>query len=94
MKVVLEEEPKVLAVIGLLSRRGPWCGHQDEHNGDKRKYGELVPGQVSVVDRVEPNELAVLIDASSAGKLDHLTPQQVKYFDSSEKDEAFAWLTS
>ena len=26
--------------------------------------------------------------------LDHLTPQQMKYFDRSEKDEAFAWLTS
>ena len=28
------------------------------------------------------------------GIIDHLTPQQMKYFDSSEKDEAFAWLTS
>jgi hypothetical protein len=28
------------------------------------------------------------------GLVDHLTPQQVKYFDSSEKDEAFAWLAS
>ena len=28
------------------------------------------------------------------GLVDHLTPQQVKYFDSSEKAEAFAWLTS
>jgi hypothetical protein len=27
------------------------------------------------------------------GLVDHLTPQQVKYFDSSQKDEAFAWLT-
>ena len=27
------------------------------------------------------------------GLVDHLTPHQVKYFDSSEKDEAFAWLT-
>ena len=28
------------------------------------------------------------------GILDHLTPQQMKYFERSEKDEAFAWLTS
>jgi hypothetical protein len=28
------------------------------------------------------------------GLVDHLTPQQVKYFDSSAKAEAFAWLTS
>jgi hypothetical protein len=26
--------------------------------------------------------------------LDHLTPQQMKYFERSEKVEAFAWLTS
>ena len=26
--------------------------------------------------------------------VDHLTPQQMKYFDHAEKDEAFAWLTS
>ena len=26
--------------------------------------------------------------------LDHLTPHQMKYFERSEKDEAFAWLTS
>ncbi len=26
--------------------------------------------------------------------VDHLTPQQMKYFERSEKDEAFAWLTS
>ncbi len=26
------------------------------------------------------------------GLVDHLTPRQVKYFDSSEKHEAFAWL--
>jgi hypothetical protein len=28
------------------------------------------------------------------GVADHLTPQQMKYFDRSEKDEAFAWLSS
>ncbi len=28
------------------------------------------------------------------GILDHLTPQHMKYFERSEKDEAFAWLTS
>ena len=28
------------------------------------------------------------------GIVDHLTPQQMKYFDRAEKDEAFAWLTS
>ncbi len=28
------------------------------------------------------------------GVADHLTPQQMKYFDRSEKDEAFAWLNS
>jgi hypothetical protein len=28
------------------------------------------------------------------GIVDHLTPQQMKYFDRSEKDEAFAWLTA
>jgi len=28
------------------------------------------------------------------GIVDHLTPQQMKYFDHAEKDEAFAWLTS
>jgi hypothetical protein len=28
------------------------------------------------------------------GIVDHLTPQQMKYFERSEKDEAFAWLTS
>jgi len=27
------------------------------------------------------------------GVVDHLTPQQMKYFDSSQKEEAFAWLT-
>ena len=26
------------------------------------------------------------------GIVDHLTPQQMKYFDRSEKDDAFAWL--
>jgi len=28
------------------------------------------------------------------GVADHLTPQQMKYFDRSEKGEAFAWLNS
>ena len=28
------------------------------------------------------------------GLVDHFTPQQMKYFERSEKDEAFAWLTS
>ena len=28
------------------------------------------------------------------GVFDHLTPQHMKYFERSEKDEAFAWLTS
>jgi hypothetical protein len=28
------------------------------------------------------------------GVADHLTPQQLKYFDRSEKDEAFAWLNN
>ena len=28
------------------------------------------------------------------GLVDHLTPQKMKYFERSEKDEAFAWLTS
>jgi hypothetical protein len=27
------------------------------------------------------------------GIMDHLTPQQMKYFDRAQKDEAFAWLT-
>jgi len=28
------------------------------------------------------------------GLVDHLTPQQMKYFERSKKDEAFAWLVS
>lgn len=28
------------------------------------------------------------------GIVDHLTPQQMKYFDRSEKDAAFTWLTA
>jgi len=28
------------------------------------------------------------------GVMDHLTPQHMKYFERSQKDEAFAWLTS
>ena len=44
-----------------------------------------VAGSAVIGDRV--------VLGGKVGVADHLTPQQMKYFDLAEKDEAFAWLT-